>query len=156
LQNGTSLNLAKAVGSVGTTLATVSFAHSEGENYWLRFDAIDVSSGVLLRGKAWRGEIDDEPEEFQISFTETATVYPAGKVGVLAPAGASQDRLCGLFRVRSMFGNVTDTLRFTQSAAYLPPDIDAIPSLMTAEVSPGAVSLGENLGERATISAKFK
>lgn len=156
LINDTSIEIAKLVGGATTTLASASFAHGELENLFLRFDAVNVSGGVLLRAKAWRGELNDEPEAFATSFTETASVLAAGNAGLCTGATNSPDFVCGFFRVRSLFGNTLETLRFTQSASYLPRDIEAIPSLMTAEVSPGAVSLGENLGERATIQATFK
>ncbi len=49
----------------------------------------------------------------------------------------------------------TVTLRFGKPTPYLPADIDCIPSLLGATISPGTVSLGVNLGERATLTATF-
>ncbi len=48
------------------------------------------------------------------------------------------------------------TYRFTQMADYLPRDIDAIPSLASVSFSPARISLGENLGERASLSVSFQ
>lgn len=48
------------------------------------------------------------------------------------------------------------TVRFGQSAAYRPRDIDCIPSLISAEISPGTIKPGESLGERSTLTVTFK
>ena len=57
---------------------------------------------------------------------------------------------------RPNFTNVPVTLRFAVPTDYLPDDIEAIPSIRSAEISPGTVSLGENLGERATLTVSFE
>lgn len=146
----------KSVAGTGTTVQTAAFAHGEGENLWMRFDALNVTGGVLLRGKAWRGNMEDEPESFVISFTEVTNVFNSGGHGIFATTNNTPDYVCGLFRVRSLFSQSVETLRFTKSSSYLPVTIDAIQSLLEVQVSPGAISLGENLGERATITAAFK
>lgn len=43
------------------------------------------------------------------------------------------------------------TLRFAQAASYLPKEIESIDSLVAVDVTPGVISLGENLGQRATL-----
>lgn len=48
------------------------------------------------------------------------------------------------------------TLRFTRDVAYRPRDIDAIPSLVAADISPGTIKPGESLGERSTLSVTFR
>lgn len=48
------------------------------------------------------------------------------------------------------------TLRYAVDTDYLPRDIDAIPSIMGVEVSPATISLGVNLGQRASVTVKFK
>jgi hypothetical protein len=48
------------------------------------------------------------------------------------------------------------TYRFTIDNAYLPADIEAIPSLTGVRYDPAIISLGENLGKRASITASFK
>jgi hypothetical protein len=154
--DGANIVVGKTVAGVVTSSATVAFAHATGESIWMRFDALDVTGGVLLRAKVWRGEVEDEPEAFVASFMETVTVLPAGGNGVLTVLTNSPDFVVGAFRVRSLFSNAVETLRFARSTSYLPPDIDAIPSLLEVQVSPGAISLGENLGERATVTAAFK
>jgi hypothetical protein len=57
---------------------------------------------------------------------------------------------------RSTFSNVPQTLRFTFDVSYLDPTIPAIPSLQSVNLSPGTVSLGENLGVRSSLSLTFK
>lgn len=54
------------------------------------------------------------------------------------------------------FSSSTVTLRFAQDVDYLPDDIEAIPSLRSVDYSPGTISLGEDLGERATVTFRFK
>lgn len=48
------------------------------------------------------------------------------------------------------------TLRFAIATSYLPKDIECIPSLKSVTYTPGVVSLGENLGQRATLSVTFE
>lgn len=48
------------------------------------------------------------------------------------------------------------TYRFAQPTAYLPKDIEAIPSITGVSFSPACISLGENLGERASLTISFK
>lgn len=45
----------------------------------------------------------------------------------------------------------TETLRFAKPASYLPRDIDCLPWISSIEFSPSNVSLGENLGQRASL-----
>jgi hypothetical protein len=49
----------------------------------------------------------------------------------------------------------TMTWRFTQPSDYLPREIDAIPSIASVSYSPVTVSLGSDLGQRATLSVTF-
>lgn len=57
---------------------------------------------------------------------------------------------------RPNFTNVPTTIRFAMAADYLPTDIEAVPSVTGVSFSPGVISLGENLGQRATLSVTFK
>src|SRR5688572_19615147 len=47
------------------------------------------------------------------------------------------------------------TYRFTYPTAYAPTDIEAIPSLAAIGFTPATISLGSNLGMRASLSARF-
>jgi hypothetical protein len=49
-----------------------------------------------------------------------------------------------------------ETFRFAVDASYLPSDIPCIPSIKQIEITPAIVSLGENLGQRASVSIVFK
>lgn len=48
------------------------------------------------------------------------------------------------------------TLRFAAQTEYLPSDIDCIPSILSVDFTPATVSLGENLGTRATLTVTFR
>jgi hypothetical protein len=50
---------------------------------------------------------------------------------------------------------ITETYRFAIPVDYLDPTIDAIPSMKSLSLNPATVSLGEDLGQRASISASF-
>lgn len=62
----------------------------------------------------------------------------------------------GTCQDRDNFTNSPVTLRFAVDAAYLPEDIDAIPSIESVQFTPGRVSLGKDLGERATLKVTFR
>lgn len=57
---------------------------------------------------------------------------------------------------RPNFTSSTVTLRFTKDVGFLPTDIEAIPSLIGVDFTSGKVSLGEDLGQRASVVIKFK
>lgn len=47
------------------------------------------------------------------------------------------------------------TFRYAKPVEYLPADIEAIPSVSDISFTPATISLGENLGQRATLTVKF-
>lgn len=49
----------------------------------------------------------------------------------------------------------TPSFRFAVDAAYLPADIDCIPSIKQIDFTPATVSLGGDLGQRAVLSVTF-
>jgi hypothetical protein len=49
-----------------------------------------------------------------------------------------------------------ETFRFAIATDYLPPEIDAIASLTSVSFTPAIISLGKDLGQRATLTASFK
>jgi hypothetical protein len=57
---------------------------------------------------------------------------------------------------RENYVNAPATLRFAVDTGYLPPDIDCIPSIRDIAFSPATISLGEDLGQRATLSITFE
>lgn len=48
------------------------------------------------------------------------------------------------------------TFRFAIPVAYLPGDIDCIPSIDSVNFTPARISLGENLGQRASLSVTLR
>lgn len=48
------------------------------------------------------------------------------------------------------------TLRFAIAADYLPADIPAIPSIQAVDHTPSTISLGKDLGQRASVKVMFK
>lgn len=48
------------------------------------------------------------------------------------------------------------TFRFTTDVAYLPSTIDAIPSIRDVKITPAIVSLGGDLGQRASVEVLFR
>lgn len=57
---------------------------------------------------------------------------------------------------RAHFINSPVTLRFAVDCDYLPRTIDAIPSITSISFTPATISLGEDLGQRASLSVTFK
>lgn len=51
---------------------------------------------------------------------------------------------------------IEETLRFAVDTDYLPSSIDCIPSIKSVQIRPVIVSLGEDLGQRASITVVFK
>ena len=56
---------------------------------------------------------------------------------------------------RDNFTNVPVTLRFAVPTSYLPDDIPCIPSIGSIDFDPAVISLGEDLGQRATLTVSF-
>lgn len=54
------------------------------------------------------------------------------------------------------FTNDPVTLRFAVDTGYLPADIECIPCITSINYSPAKISLGENLGERASLTVNFE
>lgn len=77
----------------------------------------------------------------------TASIPTTGSIKCFNSLNTCQDR--------PNFVNAPVTLRFTVDCNYLPADIEAIPSIESINFNPARVSLGENLGERATLSVTF-
>lgn len=54
------------------------------------------------------------------------------------------------------FTSTTKTVRFAIDTGYLPPEIDCIPNMLSAEVTNAVVRPGESIGERAKLRCTFK
>ncbi|WBL82844.1 hypothetical protein I3J27_21405 [Bradyrhizobium xenonodulans] len=57
---------------------------------------------------------------------------------------------------RAHFSETDVTLRFALPAEYLPREIDCIPSIASVNFSPATVSLGKDLGQRASLTVTFQ
>ncbi|PPQ17971.1 hypothetical protein CV770_18565, partial [Bradyrhizobium sp. AC87j1] len=57
---------------------------------------------------------------------------------------------------RAHFTESEVALRFAKPADYLPREIDCIPSILSVEFTPATVSLGRNLGQRASLTITFR
>ncbi|MCA1418575.1 hypothetical protein, partial [Bradyrhizobium sp. BRP23] len=57
---------------------------------------------------------------------------------------------------RDNFTESEVTLRFAKPTEYLPREIDCIPSIVSVDFSPATVSLGKDLGQRASLTVTFQ
>ncbi|MEY9110391.1 hypothetical protein ABH999_006587 [Bradyrhizobium yuanmingense] len=57
---------------------------------------------------------------------------------------------------RAHFSESEVTLRFAKPTEYLPREIDCIPSIVSVDFSPATVSLGKDLGQRASLTVTFQ
>lgn len=94
-----------------------------------------------------------------LTYVEIDIDYCALTYGVspcTAALGVTGDKKCfntpGTCQDRVDFTNAPVTLRFAVPTDYLPLDIEAVPSITSVSFTPGTVSLGEDLGQRATLS----
>ena len=79
----------------------------------------------------------------------TASIPTTGTKKCFNTPSTCQDRL--------NFSNSPVTIRFSlEGVAYAPSDIEATPSIVSVGMNPGKVSLGQDLGERASISVQFR
>lgn len=53
------------------------------------------------------------------------------------------------------YNDVGATIRFAENADYLPLEIELIPNISDIAFTPGMVSLGENLGQRSSLTVTF-
>ena len=97
-------------------------------------------------------------DEFRLSsfarWTGTSTfTVPNG------PAGQTGTRKCfnslATCQSRTTFSNSPVTLRFAVPTADLLSDVECIPSIKSITFDPATVSLGQNLGQRATLTVTF-
>lgn len=76
-----------------------------------------------------------------------------------AALGVTGDRKCfntlKTCQDRANFSDDPRTLRFAMSALYLPQWLDAIPSVESVQFDPGTISLGDDLGQRASLTVTF-
>lgn len=157
--SGTELAIIKLTAGVATTLEVIDYEWGPDELIWIEADAIALSGGfVRVRAKVWKGELGDVPSTYTIFTDDGGTDAPydtAGWVGVYASIQGTKFQL-GNLTARSRFNTQTETYRFAEPTDYLPREFDARPNIESVSLSPGAVSLGENLGTRGTMTVSFK
>lgn len=145
--------------------------HSWNTNFYKQFvSSIPLNKRVLILADMWvlnAGGFDWKDStitQFRLDFDNFAgsvfRVYSVG-VGHLATAEeATGTHKCfntpSTCQVPEDYVDEPVTLRFAKPTAYLPKDIEAIPSITDVRLSPGTVSLGEDLGQRATLTVNFE
>jgi len=77
----------------------------------------------------------------------TAAIGVTGTAKCFNSLGSCQDR--------PHFTKLPTTLRFAMDTTDLPDDIECVPSVMSISISPGIVSLGQDLGQRASVKVMF-
>jgi hypothetical protein len=77
----------------------------------------------------------------------TASIPATGAIKCFNSIATCQDR--------PHFTNAPVTLRFAIPTDYLPPAIDCIPSIKSIAFEPAVISLGKDLGQRATLTVSF-
>jgi hypothetical protein len=147
-----------------------------------RYIYLDVERTAVRTGGAWEGNIyyaidgghsesgsffQDIPE---IANTIGARIQVVLDMHSLAMGGTDwadniitlvrfdfdNGHASGAFLVREIrIGSRDQTWRFTKPTEATPKDIDAIPSVRSIAFTPATVSLGENLGTRASLTVSF-
>jgi hypothetical protein len=109
--------------------------------------AINDSTGTLAIGRD-----GDDTSALYNGWIDEFTIHPyARRTGNFVPTPTRFPSVTPPIAL-----TVATMLRFAIDAGYLPRDIDAIPSLLEVKIDPATVSLGENIGTRATVTCKFR
>jgi hypothetical protein len=153
LEDGLHVQFQQTASSVSPDPDTITPSWGEATNLWITAFVGSTSSAIT---------------DFPTGFTDTdtvigGTVVPLG-VGSLIAKAASIDpypyTLAGAqagvtvgIAVRPM---PETTLRFSKANSYLPKSIEAFPNIVKIDHSPATVSLGEDLGTRATVKITFE
>lgn len=168
--NGSSWDIALSK-SLGTAVASVwnhyavvrngstfyAFKNGVQTDTWTSSSTLLASSGTLKFGR-WAANLNAVIDEFRISkgvarwtsnFTPpTTSDRPnTGAIKCFNTIVTCQDRV--------HFSNSPVTLRFAVPTADLPTDVECIPNIKSIAFDPATVSLGQNLGQRATLTITF-
>lgn len=94
----------------------------------------------------------------EIDLEYCANTY--GSAPCTASIGVTGTRRCyqsyASCQDRPHFVNAPNTYRFAKNTDYLPNDIEAVPNLLDVAFSPATISMGQNLGQRATLTMTFQ
>src|SRR5690606_3500568 len=128
---------------------------------WIRLDTINAtviggSSGVIVRAKAWQGNIEDEPKDFMLDVNDTIdTINIAGAVGIFCYSGATIVDFC-YFRAKAILGDAWEYVHHSTPNDYMDKfPFEIIPDIVNIQYTPATLSLGENLGTRAQVVIEF-
>ena len=147
-----------------------------------RYIQVDVERIALRTGGAWQGIVfyttagHAEAGAFMKTFPELENVVGARRLYQIdmwnLTAGGNDWKESTITRVRLDFddggsggaflihsiiiGPREQTFRFALPTDYLPPEIDAIPSIESVSFTPATISLGKDLGQRASLKIAFK
>lgn len=95
---------------------------------------------------------------FEIDIDTCSLTY--GSAPCTASIPTTGDRKCfnslKTCQDRTNFATSSTTLRFAIDCDYLPKDIDCIPNIVGVSFTPSTISLGEDLGQRASLSVTFR
>lgn len=156
-------------GSTGTSVNDIT-----GTTFIAPFSTTDlfVHLAIVRKGDQWTFFFNGTPIGALTSalpiFGSTADLTignrSAGESGLFFDGWIDEFRISNVARWDGEFtpptlpwpAGMLQTLRFSEDADYYPKETEAIPSLQSVSFTPATISLGEDLGKRATVSAVFK
>ncbi|QPC43485.1 hypothetical protein HW532_12740 [Kaustia mangrovi] len=106
--------------------------------------------------------MNEAVEFIEIDVPICALLYGATNAAGTCPAILGTSSLTKCFNTRATCPVIESytpepvTIRFALDNGNLPDDIPAIPSIQSIDFTPGVVSLGEDLGERATLVVRCR
>lgn len=140
------------VGTADAALVRAGSVAVDGVGSTWRWIKLEIS-GASVNVRTWLYG-DDEPTTWDIEYTDAAPLDP-GSTGVIN----AHCRTDGTIKVSDFYATTSGeqvTLRWVMDTLGNPSDIDAIPALMSVDYTPATLSLGQDLGERSSISANFR
>jgi hypothetical protein len=153
LEDGLHVQFQQTASSVNPDPDTITPSWGEATNLWISFFLSGVNTTI---------------SDFPTGFTNTGgasggTVITMGggqliaKAASLDPRPFTQDLTgVGVTIGIAVRPKPETTLRFSKATSYLPKAIEAFPNIIKIDHSPATVSLGEDLGTRATVKVTFE
>lgn len=138
---------------------------SDADNLALVWDASGETGMPVYLGPSGENITGSPPIVFQAGGTWDVAFGTGGDFGNLfgtvteVPFATGQHKCFNTLKScqdRDNFNATTVTHRFAMPALHLADDIDAIPCVRAVQMSPGQISLGEDLGIRASVSVAFE
>jgi hypothetical protein len=100
---------------------------------------------------AWTNASEQDDTDAGAWRHSTALVTKAGTNTITADGANAGQGLCGIALTPSV-----QTFRFAEPTDYLPAEFDAIPNIASVRYDAAMISLGENLGQRASLTVTFR